>query len=343
MRKLILGFLFLVCAITTLGKVRVLTIGIGHYPSGSGWCDLGAVNDVALLKEVFPDAMALSDEKATHKGIEVALKELERSSSPGDTVIIHFSGHGQQVLALNDKNEPDKVDEALVAYDARRKKSSTYNGQAHFIDDEFGSHITSIRKKVGPNGLVLAVIDACHSNSMDRETDKNGDIYRGTDEVFGADNLSKEDLENLRSAYNNKETEALPTSGNMSGLVLMSACETDQRNYETKVGDRPYGSLSYYFAKAVRENGIADIDGLLTTVYNGMADDPTLEFHEQLPVIRTTVGWGAPKKETFVPADTTDTESGTSDENQSYTLYLILGGLAIIVLIILLCWKKRKK
>lgn len=41
--------------------------------------------------------------------------------------------------------------------------------------------------KTGENGFIIAIIDACHSDSMDKDADdSNPSTYRGTDEIFGS-------------------------------------------------------------------------------------------------------------------------------------------------------------
>ena len=103
---------------------RALVIGIGDYPAGSGW------------REINGDR---------------------------DELYIHFSGHGQQVTDVSG-DEPDGLDEALIPYDAAIEYGRNgYKGQNHILDDELGVWLEALRESVGPKGVIVVALDACHS------------------------------------------------------------------------------------------------------------------------------------------------------------------------------------
>ena len=295
-RNYILFILLLLTHIYSSANVRVLSIGISEYPKSSGWNKLNAHNDVELMRNIFPDAILLENVSATRSGIETQLKALALNAAKGDTVIIHFSGHGQQIITTNSADEIDGVDEAIVPFDAAKRKTSSYNGQNHLTDDAFGKAIDYIRKSVGPSGLVIALIDACHSDSMDKGTDNHKEIFRGTDEIFGVEKMSEEKISSLRDSYHNQDDTSLKASTDMSNVVYLSACRSDQRNYEIVVGGNGYGSLTYYFCEEYKNNGISDLPVFLSAIYYGMENNQTLKFHGQVPSIRNTIGWEAPSK-----------------------------------------------
>lgn len=339
------GFLFILLAMMCLcisAKVQTLSICIGDYPTESGWNSLGANNDARLIKDIFPDVKMVVNGNATHDRILSELSQIKRDVSHGDTVIVHFSGHGQQILSETSSEEADLVDEALVSYDAAKRKSSTYNGQAHITDNVFGEYITGIRSAVGPNGLVIVVIDACHSDSMDKDAESSDDVYRGTDEIFGAETLSPDSVASLRELYDAPDESSVFASPELSDVVFISACGTHQRNYEIKVGDTPYGSLTYYFCKAYETKGITNLKELLSELYHEMSADKVMTFHGQLPVIRNTIGWVAPKPSTFKPTDP-QIQVKEDDSLNTYWWYAI-GTFAVILMTIIfvICRKKRK-
>ena len=228
-----------------LANVRVLSIGISEYPESSGWKKLNAHNDVLLIKAVFPSAISLEDNQATLYGIKDLFSNLSNTAAKGDTIIIHFSGHGQQILTSTSNDEIDGVDEAIIPYNAGKRKTTSYMGENHLTDNSFGIAIDRFRRTVGPNGLVIAVIDACHSDSMDKTADDAKEIYRGTDEIFGAENLPDEKIDSLREAYHNQDSSALATLPDMSNVIYIRACRSDQRNYEGVEDGKGYGSLTY--------------------------------------------------------------------------------------------------
>lgn len=342
MNRIILSILLcLLSFVCNQANVRVLSIGVSDYPESSGWNTLNANNDVELIKELFPNTTILENSSATRSGIESQIKLLKSNTAKGDTVIIHFSGHGQQIIISNSNNEVDCVDEAIVPYDAAKRKTNSYYGQNHLTDDVFGRYIDEIRIAAGPSGLVIAVIDACHSDSMDKDADQSGDIYRGTDEIFGSESMSDNEISKLREAYHNQEETSLAKSSDMSDVIYLSACRSDQRNYEVVVGDKGYGSLTYYFCKAYTNKGIFDLPAFLTALYDGMKGDNTLQFHGQLPSIRNTIGWVAPTQVISTPLEP---PTAPNESDDSYNQTVIWGIIAIAFTVIFIAlWILRMK
>lgn len=341
MKRVVLLFLSVLSAcIGLVAGIRVLSVGISEYPESSGWCRLNARNDLQLMRSVFPDVRVLEDESAGRAAIVAELQSLSARTIAGDTVIIHFSGHGQQIITENSSDEADNVDEAIVAYDAARRRSATYTGENHLTDDDFGREIAAIRRKAGPDGLVIAVIDACHSDTMDKAADKSGDIYRGTDEIFGAENMSAEEISELKKGYHNQETYQLESTPDMSDLVFISACRSDQRNYEIIVSGVGYGSLTYYFCKAVECGGLEDLPEFLDEIYLGMRDDRTLRFHGQLPAIRNTVGWVVPEDPAGEIAPMKEDKNTPADVSHDFIAGIIVAAIMVIILVAL--WMRRR-
>jgi hypothetical protein len=150
---------------------KALVIAIGHYKSGTGWDTLSSLNDEriirdALTKQGFSRISSVLDEKATLDGIRTEMKNFIQSVKKGDIIYLHFSGHGQQVADNNgDKDEMDGLDECLVPWDAQMTAANGYKGEKHLRDDEFGQWVQVLRDKVGANGDVMVVLDACHSGT----------------------------------------------------------------------------------------------------------------------------------------------------------------------------------
>ena len=143
------------------------------------------------------DLQILLDKDATHENIKKSIISLCTKTHEGDTILIHFSCHGQQMLPVNDNEEIDNLDEALVPYDAYSTKTQTYDGKNHLRDDEMKDFLSSIRMAAGTNGLVLLTIDACFSDSMDKGSKKDKTKYRGGASIFGANDLSSEKFHHL--------------------------------------------------------------------------------------------------------------------------------------------------
>lgn len=227
---------------------RALVVGISNYDRmTTGWATIHGANDVDLLlprlkKNGFTDIATLTDKKATKKNIVGALQTLARRSRPGDKIYFHFSGHGQPVRDDNgDEGKGKGFDESIVPYDACRdnlKMNGTYNGQNHLIDDELSLLLDDIKKKLGPEGELMVVVDACYSRGIqkDESTDVDPELMRyvrGTDIPFMP-----------------RGTISTPYPKNFTPgarMYVITACDSNERNieYRSPTG-KIYGSLSYY-------------------------------------------------------------------------------------------------
>ncbi len=144
----------------SLATKRALIIGIADYPINSGWIPLSSGNDIILLKKTFADIgniHSVINNQATKRGIVKNLNTLIEETQAGDTILIHFSGHGQQMLT-SDSSEEDRLDEAFIPYDALKTKTHVYTGQNHLTDNELSTYVNEIRKKAGVNGMVIVSI-----------------------------------------------------------------------------------------------------------------------------------------------------------------------------------------
>ena len=236
-----------VCA---LAKNTALLVGIGNYNfAATGWPEIHGNNDVSLLEG-----------KLKAKGFSVS--QLVASTIGGDVVYLHFSGHGQLVADMNN-DEQKEFDQSFVCYDAcfspnYKIAGKDYRGQNHFIDDELFPYLNEIKKKVGKNGNVIVVFDACYSGGADRgeqidNPDPESEVEwskttRGTDDEFQVNKSAEAYLCNIRMPGNY-------TAGG-GNITIISACESDKKNYECKErhSGRKYGSLSYCIGKMLDRN-----------------------------------------------------------------------------------------
>ena len=95
----------LMFSLNVMAEKYALIIAVGNYPAKTGWSSISSVNDVplinnALLNQNFKaeNITILKDEAATRAGILKAIDELQAKIQPGDIVVIHYSGHGQQIF-----------------------------------------------------------------------------------------------------------------------------------------------------------------------------------------------------------------------------------------------------
>jgi hypothetical protein len=168
---------------------KALLIGIGNYPTESGWNRIHGDNDVSIIQPVLQsygfeheNIKTLINADATFSGISRAFENLIENCNKNDIVYIQFSGHGQQITDLNN-DEEDGFDESWVAYDALLSYvSGVYHGQCHFTDDNLNRYAQRLRNKVGRHGKIIVVSDACHSGGGARGDED--DIARGSRDKF---------------------------------------------------------------------------------------------------------------------------------------------------------------
>ena len=235
--------LLIVCITLTCPLIaqtkRALVIGIGQYPAESGWAKIHGDNDIDiictfLLKNGFQknNIITLQNEQATKNRIVESIKAIINSSKSNDFIYIHFSGHGQQITDLNN-DEDDGYDEAWIPYDAEKYyKPVIYEGKNHLVDDEINLLLKELKRKIGKDGQIIVIVDACHSGDSSRgeeDEDSDEDIIRGTYDKF--------EIPNIRQSAVKKK--------NTIQWAIISACKSYQNNYECIINGKHYGSLSY--------------------------------------------------------------------------------------------------
>jgi metacaspase-1 len=141
---------------------RALLIGINKYQIDGA--DLrGCVNDVknlsAVLVDLFGfkkgDITTLLDGAATKQAMEAGIKKLVKDAKKGDTILLHYSGHGSNVPD-DTGDEADQRDEILCPTDL--------DWEDPMRDDGLRKAFDGLRA-----GVHLAVImDCCHSGTNTR-------------------------------------------------------------------------------------------------------------------------------------------------------------------------------
>src|SRR5688572_7758213 len=260
MRIFILLTALLITTAATAQKKLALIVAIGEYPLNSGCPPIASLNDVkyikaALKKNLFTESNidTLKNSQATKAAILRSLDALVKKAARGDIVVIHFACHGQQIqdqptVELG-KDEADGYDEALLAYDAKaRYNPSSYRGQNHLRDDELGKKFSAIRNKIGADGSLLVLIDACHSGTASRAdefTVSRGEPVPFPDPEHPVDSLVAASGVDEELAFLGKESDTV------SNMVVISGSGPHQKNFQTRVEEEDIGSLSYAFAKAI--------------------------------------------------------------------------------------------
>jgi len=240
----------------TQPRKLTLIIAIAEYPKETGWPSISCDKDVNMIKPVyesqgFNDMILIKDKEATREGIEDGFKKLIAKCGKGDIVLIHYSGHGQQI-ADDNGDEEDGLDETLVCYGAPSEYYKGYTGEKHLRDDEFGQLIDDVRLKTGKTGNVLVVVDACYSGTITRGIGK----VRGGKPAIVPPGFKFNYIPENGSGLISKEQKTRGQANSVSPMVVFSASSFNESNSETfddaGVG---IGSLSYAMAKALSKCG----------------------------------------------------------------------------------------
>lgn len=222
--KKILLLLFVTCLLVapiwlSAQTKRALVIGLGEQKDKS-WAKIHGDKDVSyveamLLGAGYKEITTLINQQATKVGIVNEFQKLASKCRMGDIIYIHFSGHGQQVTDVNG-DEEDGLDESWIPYDAYFKYGENDKGEKHLIDDEINVLLTNIRERIGEEGAMLVVVDACHSGDSTRGEDI-GETIRGVSDIFVIPVSSR--------GHSEKSTDR---------WLTLSACKDYQSNMELK-------------------------------------------------------------------------------------------------------------
>jgi len=148
------------------GRKKALLIGINY--TGTNAALRGCINDVVRMKEFLkangfveaPNTMVvLTDDKTdnrqrpTKRNMLAAMKWLVQGAVTGDSLFLHYSGHGGQTQDTSG-DEDDGYDETIFPVD--------YNQAGQIVDDEL--HDILVRG-LAPGVRLTVIFDSCHSGT----------------------------------------------------------------------------------------------------------------------------------------------------------------------------------
>ena len=266
---------------------RALLIGLGEQQDSS-WYEINrgrklcGDTDVQFVKATLlscgyeeENIWTLVNEEAKKDSIVKTFEIFTKQCGKGDIVYVHFSGHGQRVKDQNgderkdDRKNEDLYDESWIPYDAYMNPCVQDKGEKHLIDDEVNLLLNKIVDRIGNEGKLLVVVDACHSGSASRGDgeDEDSTVYRG-----GKDFVPQVDLK-------------LKMPGPVRWLFV-GACQDNQVNQEMRVvkDNKPQqvGKLSYAICSSLETNETITDSVLVKFFENHHGSLP------QNPVIETT-------------------------------------------------------
>lgn len=244
-----------VMAQSTSPKKHALLVGVADYPISSGFDQLSTMNDLQHLQKVLKTQGFLANNieqlvnaAVTKSGIEAAFGRLIQRIQPNDIVVIHFSGHGLQ-LETN-ANKIDGLDECFVPYNAISTEKIDigdslklqFEMAKYLRGHELGDLLKKLRKKLGPKGDVLVMLDFCNSGGATRGENKvRGGKKPLVSANFNANQHRRSDSSQLfREAQLTLETEGL------APYCVISATRPEELDTETKdENGKGIGPLSF--------------------------------------------------------------------------------------------------
>lgn len=303
MRKVISSIIILLIHLLNAGTTDIrlmagerwaMLVGISHYPqhgeypSAEDWGEIHGANDVALLNGVLQQKgfeaqkiISLTDTEATADAIRQKIAWLNTVLQPGDMLYLHFSCHGQLMEDLGG-DEADGWDEALIAYDAQKSyRQSVYEGENHLCDDELHNWLMTLRQRLGPEGMLYVVLDACHIG----EAYMNSDNIRGTNQVFTPRGKMYVKADVVRQ--NRRSYRPIEPGTDLAHICMLEACRAYELNMEKRVDGIYYGALSYYIAQVLTSQSIAADTAWWQDVRERLDADATL--YNQHLVIETSL------------------------------------------------------
>ncbi|QHJ01319.1 hypothetical protein GT347_27025 [Xylophilus rhododendri] len=214
------------------GARRALCIGIDAYPAPNTLS--GCVDDTRTWQRTLTalgfEVASLCDKDASHQAIVETLGVLVRDARAGDTLVVHYSGHGTQVDDF-DGDEDDGLDEALVPID--------FQAGAFLVDDD----LRDIFRQLPPGVDLTCFIDCCHSGTITRMLGRSTGGPRSAPDTRARLLKHTDDWQDWMRAHERfRQRQASRTlslrgsralENNAIGWVNFSACASHELAYES--------------------------------------------------------------------------------------------------------------
>jgi metacaspase-1 len=235
---------------------RALLIGINKYLIPGA--DLrGCVNDVknlaGALTEHFgfkkSDITQLLDQAATKKAIEAGIKKLIRDAKTGDTILLHYSGHGSNVPDDNG-DEADERDEILCPSDLDWKDP---------LRDDW---LRSTFDKIRPGVKLTVIMDCCHSGTNTRAIAPPDAPIKERYLPSPWDLVAAESGRRLRGRVTGQLRRSAPAARKTRDIVtaelpevLITGCRDTQTSADAFIGGSYTGALTFALVEAMKKAG----------------------------------------------------------------------------------------
>jgi metacaspase-1 len=224
--------------------IKAVIVGINQYPQSPLQ---GCVNDAQDVIEHLTNVLGVShacivplyDGRATKRAIVESLRDAIATSSHGDQLLFHYSGHGSQMATL-DQNEPDGLEEILCPVDFDWSDPATA-----LTDNELGAILATV-----PSGATLTVVlDSCHSGDMSRDNKVTPRFLP----------MPSDMAHRLASRARVVRTRALTRLN----AAVVTACKSGETAVDTWFNGRANGAFTYQWLAALTARPAASLDALV--------------------------------------------------------------------------------
>ncbi|MEO8391508.1 MAG: caspase family protein [Chloroflexota bacterium] len=258
-----------------------LLIGINaylpnHMPNGASYRNLnGCLHDIELIEGLLKQRLNMPDDRIvkltstvgangqptespdrlpTYANMVAAIQGLTQRCSPGDSVYIHYSGHGGRATTHYPDIKPNGQDEGLAPVDI---------GTADYLRDV---ELAYLFKALVDYGLILfVVLDCCSSGGAIRgeATARGIDVLdttlRSNISVIASSEALVATWQTLNS---DSDTATRGLEGVLLGLpepkgyTLLAACRAHESAYEFPFASgQPNGALTYFICESLNALG----------------------------------------------------------------------------------------
>ncbi|KAJ1923656.1 hypothetical protein IWQ60_005742 [Tieghemiomyces parasiticus] len=289
------------------GRKKAIFIGINYFDTDAAL--KGCINDVKNISEFLlsrkgfnrADCVFLTDDQSeqkflpTYANIQAGCAWLVKDARPGDSLFLHYSGHGGTQKDTNN-DEADGFDETILPLD--------YKERGQITDDLLNDWLV----KPLPGGARLTcVFDSCHSGTvLDLPYVYNCD---GTIEVKTTDNRKEAAMALLNAglsfqrgdsmgaintlvqgikvfAQGNQGSEAdritKETKGSTADVVMFSGCRDDQTSADANINNQATGAMSHALIEV-----LSNVDTITYTRLLFAVRDILKSNYKQIPQMST--------------------------------------------------------
>jgi len=240
-------------------RVRIAEPSSPHYPRPAVDGDAtywrfdnldGALNDVALMKDVLADLgitdfVILRDQEATADAILSALqKNLVDDAKSGDIRVFYYSGHGNHIRNLASAEQGGE-DQSIVPAD-------NWRDTADVRDKE----ISRILWKAALKGVkVTFIADSCHSGSLSRGAwNASGKVRSSSGRRAGTPGFKPREPVANDAATLDPAT-GQPIDPEKAGVLTLAAAQSNEEAREIDTDAGAHGAFTWALAHALKYAG----------------------------------------------------------------------------------------